>query len=89
VGLVAQFTFGVAGDAEPGHPGWFTLAGPQNVALELGTKDKRTMSPGTPVPLNALGTGETYDFNVRLRETRATVRGGTFHRPVRVEVEYL
>jgi hypothetical protein len=88
VGLLAQFRFGTAGDAEPGHPEWFTLPGPQNVAMELGNKDKRTMAPGQTVPLNALGAGERYDFNVRLRETRDTVRGGAFHRPVRVEVEY-
>lgn len=88
VGLVAQFRFGTAGDAEPGHPEWFTLPGPQNVAMELGNKDKRTMAPGQTVSLNALGAGERYDFNVRLRETRDTVGGGVFHRPVRVEVEY-
>ncbi|KJV35820.1 hypothetical protein VI08_07530 [Luteibacter yeojuensis] len=89
LGLIATFRFGLEGDAEPGHPEWFTLKGPVNVALELGTKDKRTMAPGREVSMNALGTGERYDFNVRLRETRPTVQGGTFQRPVRVEVEYL
>lgn len=89
VGLVAQFRFGKAGDAEPGNPDWFTLPGPENVAMELGNKDKNTISPGRAVQFNALGTGDRYDFNVRLRETRPTVRGGDFRRPVTVEVEFL
>lgn len=89
MGLIAQFRFGREGDAAPGFPEWFSVAGPENVALELGDKDKRTMPPGMAVQRNGLGTGDRYDFHVRLRETRDTVRGGTFRRPVRVEVEYL
>lgn len=89
IGLVAQFRFGREADAAPGHPDWFSVAGPENIALELADRDKRTMAPGMAVQRNALGEGDTYDFHVRLRETRDTVRGGSFRRPVRVEVEYL
>jgi type 1 fimbria pilin len=89
VGLIAQFRFGAEGDAAPGHADWFSLTGPENVALELADKDMRTMAPGMAVQRNALGEGDRYDFHVRLRETRDTVRGGRFRRPIRVEVEYL
>ncbi|MGA7439071.1 MAG: hypothetical protein WBW32_13200 [Luteibacter sp.] len=89
VGLAVRFRFGSAADAEPGHPEWFKLSGPDNVALELGDESKATIAPGRELEKSAVRTGRQYDFNVRLRETRDTVRGGTFRRPITVEVRYL
>ncbi|HEY4090370.1 MAG TPA: hypothetical protein VGN46_02550 [Luteibacter sp.] len=89
VGLAVRFRFGREADAEPGHPGWFSLSGPENVALELGDESKATIAPGHELEKSAVRTGGRYDFNVRLRETRDTVRGGTFRRPITVEVRYL
>ncbi len=89
VGLIARFTFGGAGDADATHPAWFSLRGPKNVAMELGSKDRQTIAPGVPIEMNALGSGEAYDFNVRLRETKPTVEGGVFSRVIRVQVDYL
>jgi type 1 fimbria pilin len=90
-GLIARMRFGVPGDAEPGHPEWFSLppGAPPNVALELGGDGKAPMRPGAPIDLPALGTGGRYEFAVRLRETRPSAGAGRFSRPVRVEVEYL
>jgi hypothetical protein len=65
------------------------LRGPKNVAMELGTKDRKTIAPGVPIEMNALGSGGAYDFNVRLRETKPTVEGGVFSRVIRVQVDYL
>ena len=89
MGLIARITFGNPADADPLHADWFSLKGPKNVALELGTKDFNTIAPGVPVEMNALGTGDAYQFHVRLRETRPTVVGGEFSRLVRVQVDYL
>lgn len=89
VGLIARVTFGTRADADTLHADWFSLRGPKNVALELGTKDFKTIAPGVPVEMNALGTGDAYEFHVRLRETRPTVVGGEFSRLVRVQVDYL
>jgi hypothetical protein len=35
-----------------------------------------------------VGTGRSYQFNARLRETQPTVRGGEFRRPLLVQVEF-
>ncbi|WP_285403902.1 fimbrial protein [Luteibacter sp. ME-Dv--P-043b] len=89
VGLVASFTFGRAADADPTVSELFSLSGPRNVGLELASDDTRTtIRPGVPFLANALGTGRSYDFNVRLRETGPTVRGGAFRRPIVVQVDF-
>lgn len=89
-GLFANITFGVPGDAMPGHPAWFSLpqGGPEHVALEIGDAAHATVRPGEPLALPALGTGERYDFAVRLREAGGPAGAGTFERGVRVDVEY-
>ncbi|SEW28428.1 fimbrial protein [Luteibacter sp. 329MFSha] len=88
VGLVAKFTFGTQNDADGDNPDLFRLTGPQNVGLELGNADKKTMRPGEEIRMNALGTGKDYEFYVRLRETKPTVRGGVVKLPVAVLVEF-
>lgn len=89
VGLVASFTFGNPADADPTVRELFSLSGPRNVGLELASDDTRTtIQPGVPFLANALGTGKSYDFNVRLRETGSTVRGGAFRRPIVVQVDF-
>lgn len=89
VGMIANFTFGTPADADPVVGGLFSLSGPENVGLELANDDKKVLiRPGEPFAANALGTGRSYEFNVRLRETRPTVRGGDFHRPVVVQVDF-
>lgn len=88
VGLIADVTFGVGADADPDDPTLYSLSGPENVGLEIGDEDKNTMEPGKTSSFNGLGTGKDYVFNVRLRETKPTVRGGRFSRPVRVTVNF-
>jgi type 1 fimbria pilin len=87
-GLIAGFTFGVAGDADSVKPELFSLSGPKNVGLELANKDKQNIAPARTIDLPALGSGERFDFFVRMRETRNTVEAGVFTRPVKVDVEF-
>ncbi|UPG90358.1 fimbrial protein [Luteibacter aegosomaticola] len=87
-GMIARFTFGVAGDADSAKPELFSLSGPRNVGLELANKDKQNIAPAKPVDMQALATGERFDFYVRMRETRNTVEAGVFTRPVKVDVEF-
>lgn len=87
LGLVAGFTFGTAADADDNRD-WFSLTGPKNVAMELGTATYQTIAPGKIFEMNALGTGGAYQFYVRLRETRLTVEGGEFSRMIKVQVDY-
>lgn len=87
-GLVADITFGTPADADPVRPDWFSIRGPSNVALEIGDKDKKTMTPGKAVGFPAVGTGEDFVFNVRMRGTRASIGGGEFSRPVTVLVAF-
>lgn len=89
VGLVAKFTFGDPSDAVAGQPDLFTLDGPENVGLELADENEKNIAPGAGTRFNALGNGEIYTFNARLREIRPTVRGGHFSRRVRVLVEFM
>lgn len=91
VGMVAQFTFGTDADRDPDLPTIFSMAdsGSRNVGLEIGDEDEKTIEPGKPLRLNALGTGKDFVFKARLRETRfAVVGGGTFVRPVKVQVDF-
>jgi len=91
VGMIAKFTFGMPSDADADLPEVFSMAGSgsKNVGLELGDEDHRTMEPGKPIQLNALGTGKDFVFAARLRETRPSVEGGgAFVRPVRVQVDF-
>lgn len=89
-GLIARFTFGVPGDAAPGHPQWFSVpTGPANVALQLGTSHHGNIAPAAPVSLAALGQGERYTFHARLKQSGSGVRGGRFSRAIRLMVEYL
>jgi type 1 fimbria pilin len=90
VGAIANMTFGTAADQDAINPTLFSITsgGSQNVALELSQSDKRTIEPGKLFQLNALGTGENYEFNARFKETRATVMGGKINRPVLVKVEF-
>lgn len=89
VGLAVRFRFGNASDQDSTNKEWFSLSGPTNVAMELGDEGKGTIRPGVEFEKGAVRTGGRYDFNVRLRETRPTVRGGSFERRVTVEVRYL
>jgi len=91
LGMIAQFTFGNAADADANMPSVFSMAGTgsENVGLELGDKDHKTMEPGELVEMNALAAGEEFLFHARLRETRLSViGGGTFSRPVKVQVDF-
>ncbi|MDR6937659.1 fimbrial protein [Luteibacter sp. 3190] len=88
LGMVARFTFGGAGDADADNPDLFRLTGPENVGLELGDANKKTMRPGQLIRMNALGPGEDYEFYARLRETKPTVRGGIVNRDVTVLVDF-
>ncbi|MDR6642298.1 type 1 fimbria pilin [Luteibacter sp. 1214] len=89
VGMIASFTFGKATDADPVLDELFSLTGPKNVGLEIASDDtKTTLRPGVPFLVNAVGTGRSYQFNARLRETQPTVRGGEFRRPLLVQVEF-
>jgi type 1 fimbria pilin len=90
IGAVASMTFGTPADQDAINPALFsiTAGGSQNVALELGKSDKSTIEPGKLFQLNALGTGEHYEFNARFKETRPTVMGGNVNRPVLVKVEF-
>jgi len=88
-GMIASFTFGKATDADPVLDELFSLTGPKNVGLEIASDDtKTTLRPGVPFLVNAVGTGRSYQFNARLRETQPTVRGGEFRRPLLVQVEF-
>ncbi|UPG90359.1 hypothetical protein L2Y96_00895 [Luteibacter aegosomaticola] len=88
-GLFANVTFGERGDAVPAFENLFTLPnGPEHVALEIAGPDHATFWPGTPRTLNAKGTGDRYEFAVRLRETDGPVGAGDFTRGIRVEVQY-
>ncbi|HEY4292567.1 fimbrial protein [Luteibacter sp.] len=90
VGMIASFTFGTAADADSSVPDLFSLrGGPANVALEIGDNRKSTIKPGVPARLNALGTGEDFVFNVRMRGTNPSVGGGQFRRPVTVLVNFM
>lgn len=92
VGMVAHFTFGTPADADADTPELFSLRGsdaPENVGLEIGDSRRNTIKPGEEVRFNAVGTGEDFVFNVRLRETKPTVRGGRFRRPVTVLVDFM
>lgn len=92
VGLVAKFVFGSSADADADDPTLFSLSGPdapENVGLEIGDEDLLAMEPGKERRVNAVGTGKDFVFNVRLKETRPTVRGGRFSRPVTVLVEFI
>lgn len=92
IGLVAKFVFGSSADADAVDPTLFSLSGPEapeNVGLEIGDDDHLAFEPGKERRINAVGTGKDYVFNVRLKETRPTVRGGRFSRPVTVLVEFI
>lgn len=90
VGMIASFTFGTQGDADSAAPDFFSLpGGPRNVALEIGDSRKNTVKPGVQTRLNALGTGEDFVFNVRMRGTNPSVGGGQFRRPVTVLVDFM
>lgn len=92
VGLVASFTFGTSADRDPDNPKLISLSGadaPENVGIEIADRHKDTIEPGVPITLNALETGEAFEFNARLRETRSNVRGGRISRPVTVLVEFM
>lgn len=91
VGMIARFTFGTAADVDPVDPTLFSLPadGPENVGLELADADKAAILPGRVWRGNAVAAGKSFEFLARLRETRDTVRGGTFTRPVTVLVEFL
>lgn len=89
IGLVASFVFGGPSDADKDDPQLFSLSGPENVGLELGDPDKKTIEPGKEARFNAVGTGKDFVFNVRLRESKPTVRGGTFNRPITVRVDFM
>jgi len=92
VGMVAHFTFGSSADADSDTPELFSLRGndaPENVGLEIGDSRRNTIKPGEEVRFNAVGTGEDFVFNVRLRESKPTVRGGRFRRPVTVLVDFM
>lgn len=92
IGMVASFTFGSGADADADNPQLFSLKGanaPENVGLEVGDADRNTIEPGNPVRFNALATGKDFIFNVRMRETKPTVRGGEFQRPVTVLVDFM
>jgi type 1 fimbria pilin len=91
VGLIARFTFGKATDADPDAKQLFKMLGsaPTHVGLEISSEAKRTIEPGKPYETNALATGQDFNFFVRLRETRYSVGGGAFTRPVDVTVEFL
>jgi type 1 fimbria pilin len=92
VGMVASFTFGTQADADSDNAEVFSLKGtdaPENVGLEIGDGSRKTIRPGEEARFNALGTGEDFVFNVRLRETKPTVRGGRFQRPVTVLVNFM
>lgn len=92
VGMVAHFTFGTPADADADDPALFSIRGalaPENVGLEIGDSRQKTIAPGEEVKFNAVGTGEDFVFNVRLRESKPTVRGGQFRRPVTVTVNFM
>jgi len=92
IGLVAKFVFGSSADTDPDDPTVFSLSGPEapeNVGLEIADEDRLTIEPGKERRVNAVATGKDYVFNVRLKETRPTVRGGRFSRPVTVLVEFI
>ena len=59
------------------------------MGLEIGDSRRNTIKPGEEVRFNALATGEDFVFNVRLRESKPTVRGGRFRRPVTVLVDFM
>ncbi|MET0254741.1 MAG: fimbrial protein [Luteibacter sp.] len=91
VGLVANITFGTTADADPYMPEIFSLPGsraPENVGLEIADGDKKTIKPGVLAQFNALGTGKSYPFNVRFRETKMTAGGGVVNRPITVMVDF-
>jgi type 1 fimbria pilin len=88
-GLFANVTFGEQGDAVPAFENLFSLPhGPEHVALEIAGADYSTFWPGAPRTLHAQGTGDRYEFAVRLRETDGPVGAGDFTRGIRVEVQY-
>ncbi|NID16413.1 fimbrial protein [Luteibacter yeojuensis] len=89
VGMIASFTFGAPSDADPDAAQLFSIPrGPQNVALEIADTRKNTIRPGVPVDFNALGTGEDFVFNARMRGTKQPVGAGEFSRPVTVLVDF-
>jgi type 1 fimbria pilin len=91
VGQIARFTFGNATDADPNARDLFRMLGsaPAHVGLEIANAGKRTIEPGKPYEVNALATGEDFDFFVRLRETLYSVGAGAFTRPVTIRVDFL
>lgn len=90
-GQIAQFIFGTPADADTNAPQLFRMLGsaPAHVSLEIADETKRTIEPGKPYQANALATGEDFDFYVRLRESRYSVGGGAFTRPVTIRVDFL
>jgi hypothetical protein len=90
-GQIAQFIFGTPADADANAPQLFRMLGsaPAHVGLEIADETKRTIEPGKPYQVNALPTGEDFDFFVRLRESRYSVGGGAFTRPVTIRVDFL
>jgi type 1 fimbria pilin len=91
VGLVARFTFGSTGDADEFASDLFSMpaGGPTHVGLQIANEARRSIEPGKSYDANALATGESFQFNVRLRESRYSVGGGTFTRPVTVRVDFM
>jgi hypothetical protein len=57
--------------------------------LQIANEARRSIEPGKSYDANALATGESFQFNVRLRESRYSVGGGTFTRPVTVRVDFM
>lgn len=91
IGQIAQFTFGTPADADANAPQLFSMRNnvPAHVGLEIADEAKHTIEPGKPYRTNALATGEDFDFYVRLRESRYSVGGGAFTRPVTIRVDFL
>lgn len=87
-GVIARFTFGEGSDGYGPQKDLFSLNGPRYVGLELGNRDKQNIKPGVSIELDALGTGERFDFFARMREANGTVQAGQFTRPVKVNVEF-
>jgi len=91
LGMIAQFTFGTPSDADADLPSVFSMkdSGSKNVGIEIADKHEKTIRPGELFETNALASGEFFQFNARLRETRPSViGGGAFLRPVTVQIDF-
>jgi type 1 fimbria pilin len=88
-GLIASFTFGTPSDADPDARQLFSLPTLRGVALEIGDDRKNTVRPGEVAQFNAVGTGEHFIFNARMKATVGSMTGGEFSRPVAVTVNFM